>query len=1252
MRSDTFVFDESGGLLVEIAGLTCKRVAGSHRMGEREWYEPRLELAPLEGALRAEVRQWIAFASEEPSAALAEAIRAAFPGTQGEVVTTPASGAIGSRLAGMPLDQRTHILLVVGGARASEDVVRVAQSEAVNLLEIAKTLAASDGVPALTLLTRGGCSAPEDSGVLPDLAASPLYAAARVLRNELPKVFLRVVDVPDADDREALAALTAEIAHVCVDQTDEFVVLRGSKRFVRKLQAVDPDAARRLRVTPAPARGGSYRLEPETEGSLDPFVAVSTDPRAPDRGEVEIEVHAAGVNFKDVMNAMGLLSDRAVGGGLAGKHLGLEVAGRVRRVGPGVAELSPGQRVMARVVGGFAGCVVANADLVTPIPSGLTCEEAAALPVVYLTAHYALSHLARLQRDEWVLVHSGAGGVGVAAIALARRLGAKVLATAGSPERRAYVTSLGADAVFDSRSSAFYDGVMSATGGRGVDVVLNSLTGRLLNQSVRCLAPFGRFVEIGKTDIYRNARLGLERLGDNASFFAVDVDRLASQKPALHKELMGDLARMFERRELTPPRVSTTPAPELGKALKALSRAHVTGKAVVTMDEGSFSVLPRARLELRPDRTYLVTGGTDGFGLEVARFLFERGARHLVLVSRSGPKLPEDAEAIAALERAGAQVRVEKVDVGDEGGISQLLDSLEMPLAGVVHAAGVLDDGRIPEMAEERFARVFRPKAVGAWNLHQQTIGRGLTLEFFVMLSSISSVLGLYGQFGYAAANEFLDGLAAHRQALGLPAVSINLGVLGEYAGMSRRSESTAAVLDALEAVGLTSMTLPETLSGIECAILHGVPQRMVARVDWKRFGTAYPHLQRQSEFIERFAATPQNGTAVARSAGLRDFVAALPKHEQAHALATKLRDALARILGIESERFSVDEQIDKLALDSLTLVQLRSFILREWDAAYPLIRLLAGPSLLEVSEDLLGGNISDSTDTNTAPAGVLQTSSSASPSTYGFSHLSPWIVRGRSTGLERVRLVCFHAMGAGASLFAPLLVEPPEGMDILAVQSPGRETRSHEPFVTNVADVVSAALEQLDPLLDRRFVFWGHSFGGIVAFEAIRALLRARGPLPAHLVVTGSIAPQLVHQWQRRGVLLRALVQDNSPEYLLSLARYVENPEFVRGVLPLMRRDAPILLDYRYEDEEPLPVPVTAFAARQDDMVYLDEVEPWKTQTTAHFRLVEVEGDHWFLHRHRALLRKTLADIAVRSLRESGIELRAGAEETLIDVA
>jgi len=224
--------------------------------------------------------------------------------------------------------------------------------------------------------------------------------------------------------------------------------------------------------------------------------------------------------------------------------------------------------------------------------------------------------------------------------------------------------------------------------------------------------------------------------------------------------------------------------------------------------------------------------------------------------------------------------------------------------------------------------------------------------------------------------------------------------------------------------------------------------------------------------------------------------------------------------------------------------------------------------------------------------------------------------------------------------------------VDVLAVQSPGRETRSGEPFVTNVAEVVSAVLDELEPLLDRRFVFWGHSFGGVVAFETIRALSRRRQALPQHLVVSGTIAPQLVHQWQRRGVLLRALVQDNSPEYLLSLARYVENAEFVRGVLPLMRRDSPILLGYRYQDGEPLPVPLTAFAARQDDMVYVDEVEPWKAQTSASFRLVEVEGDHWFLNRHRALLRSTLADLAARAVRDSGIEVTSRAPVVLTEVA
>src|SRR5262249_52210058 len=340
-------------------------------------------------------------------------------------------------------------------------------------------------------------------------------------------------------------------------------------------------------------------------------------------------------------------------------------------------------------------------------------------------------------------------------------------------------------------------------------VVLNSLTGRFLAQSVRCLAPFGRFVEIGKSDVYRNGKLNLERLGENASFFVVDVDRLATQKPELHRQAMAEVAALFESGELRPPALTEFPISRLPEALKFMTRAAYRGKIVLDMRNDRVRALPPHQALFRADRSYLISAGASGFGLEVARWMARRGARHLILLSRSGCKTDEDRAAVEAMMEEGVQVLLAQKDVTDRVALDRLMERLrgEMPpLAGVIHGAAVIDDASLPNMDLGRFARVFGPKAQGAWNLHEATLAAGADLDFSVMLPSISSVLGFYGQVNSAAANFSQDVLAVYRRQRGLPGTAVNLGVMGQYAGLSRAVNESQDVIGLLESHGMLVM--------------------------------------------------------------------------------------------------------------------------------------------------------------------------------------------------------------------------------------------------------------------------------------------------------------------------------------------------------------------------------------------------------------------------------------------------------------
>jgi acyl transferase domain-containing protein/surfactin synthase thioesterase subunit/NAD(P)-dependent dehydrogenase (short-subunit alcohol dehydrogenase family) len=1238
LRSDHWLFDNQGQLVSELHGMAAKCIPSAYsrrdlahdgtceyrwRRAERGEQIPWTTLA--EGNLRHCLV--VADGGDPLAGQLHDALCAARPEV---AVRRAAPEALAAAIAQVPLDARTHVVYVA--PRAGDDPI-AAGGAAVGFLRLAQVLTARQGFANLFVLTRQTARI-EQAAAAPKLGHAALVGMARVLRNEYPNFPIKVIDF---DVNVSAGDITAELLGNRGDLFEGEVALRAGGRFVRVLELVDDGASMAARAEPLPASGGRYVATVSETGVLGKVEFRRTPARELGPNEVELQVVAAALNYKDLMNAMGLLSSEAVKGGLAANRLGLEAAGVVTAVGAAVKEISVGDKVMARVADGFAGRCVATDDCVVRVPRGYSFDEAAAVPVAYLTAYYGLRELARLERGERVLIHSATGGVGLAAIALARAAGTEIIATAGSLKKRQWLRKeFGIEHVFDSRSNGFYDQVMQATGGAGVDVVLNSLSGKLITQGLKCLAPYGRFVELGKTDLYGGGFIDLERLAENISLYVVDVDRLAAQKPALHRRLLREVLETIEREQLPPLPVTVFPVQEFDRALKRFSRATHIGKLVLHMaPDAVVSALPSAAYVVPAHGAVVISGGASGFGLTLAQWLVGKGAKAVVLVSRGGCKSAADQAAVDGMRQAGAEVRLEQADVGDYHAVRAVLERVRESfgtVAGVVHAAGVLADATVPNMSEQRFDAVFAPKAIGAWNWHRACEELGQHPELFLLLSSISSVLGLKGQINYAAANCFEDALADYRQAHGLPAVSVNLGVLGEYAGMSRKEHDKTGVLELLDTHGMPAMRRGDILAMIEASLLEGPAQRLTASLRWQDFARAYPNIVRDVRFAEVLEQTQRRRSegGQGRRRGLQDEIASLPADQRQGALSARLGDAIAELAGIPRELIKADQSCNRLSLDSIMLAQISTWILRNTEINYPLIKLVNGPTLDQISAELVPQLIrEDQARESNAP-----TDPQAGPDNgtlllaMGAQQLSPWLIRGRSTGKERRRLLCFHSMGTGASLFTHFLLNPPADTDIVAVQLPGRENRADEPFLQNVEDIVDQLDAQLSPLADRPYVIWGHSFGGIIVFELVRRWREQGRKLPAHLHLTGTIAPDKVALWQSREVLRRVTVEENRAEYLMSLARYVEDPEFIERILPVMRRDMPILQTYRYREQLQLPLDITCWAARQDDMVYPDEVALWQAHGSRAFTLHQVDGDHWFLNRNKDAITAVLEAI------------------------
>ncbi|KUJ69524.1 hypothetical protein ACZ90_11120 [Streptomyces albus subsp. albus] len=629
--------------------------------------------------------------------------------------------------------------------------------------------------PRLVVLTRGtqqvagDAEPPRPAG---PVAQSAVWGLMRVVAMEHAELRPVAVDLDPADPGGETGLLLAELAGPARDTQ---VALRGGARYVPALEPWLPPAPA---GTPWPrrpfdaGRDGNLRIlaeEPGILGSLTPTVWHRTPPGP---GQVEIEVTAAGLNFSDVLKAMDICP--GVPPGVT--PLGAECAGRVLAVGEGVADLRVGDEVMAVAPSAMAAFATTERELVAPKPAGLGDERAAAIPIAFLTAVYGLEYLAHLGSGETVLIHAATGGVGLAALQVARRSGAEVFATAGTEEKRELLRSLGVRHVMDSRSLDFADRVRELTGGRGVDVVLNSLTGEALRRGLGLLAANGRFVEIGKQDVYRDSSLGLLSLKHNRSFHAVDLERSFAEQPGLIRRLFDEVLLGFERGEFTALPVTCFDYAAAAAAFGHMAQARHTGKVVLRPAGGETVAVRPDRRVVRSSATYLITGGLGALGLRTARYLADRGARHLMLLGRSGPSAEAERE-LAALRARRVTVAVRSADVSRHEEVAAAvaeIDASMPPLAGVVHAAGVLDDGVLAGQDRERFASVAAPKAVAAWHLHRATLGRDL--DFFVLYSSAAALLGSPGQGPYAAANAFLDGLAHHRRSLGQTALSVDWG--------------------------------------------------------------------------------------------------------------------------------------------------------------------------------------------------------------------------------------------------------------------------------------------------------------------------------------------------------------------------------------------------------------------------------------------------------------------------------------------
>ena len=839
--------------------------------------------------------------------------------------------------ADVPLAGIVHLAGLDGhGAEAStEEMAADARHATASALALTQALAESDLAPSkgLWFVTRGAQVLERERGG--ELAGATLWGLGKVAAREAPRLQPRMLDL-DPADAAAPADLVNELLYP--DAETHIAHRFGRRQGARLVRA--SAVADRLALPEEPG----WMLEPDAGGSLDAIQVVHEPAQPLEPGEVRAAIEAFGLNFRDVFIAIGLVDD----------FMGGEFCGRVLEVGEGVSSVAVGDRVVGMTFKNFGAETVTLEKMIVPAPPGFSVTELATIPTAFISA--ALSfELSGLNAGDRVLIHAGAGGVGLAAIQLARAAGAEVFATA-SARKRDYLRSLGVAHVFDSRTTAFGADILEATGGAGVDMVLNSLTGEgFIDASLSCLAEGGRFVEMGRVDILSESEMAALR--PDVAYAILMIDVLKEEEPAKAGEILRRVMARLESGELTPLIHARWPVAEAGRAMKCMQGARHIGKIV-------FTNAPLARGRLREDRSYLVTGGLGGIGIAVAGWLAERGAGAIVLNGRR-PSEPEVAEAIEGLRSQGASVQVELADVTDAAALDAMLARMDVelpPLAGVIHSVGVLADATIGNQTWESFETVLWPKMLGAWHLHRATAERDL--DMFVLFSSVAGVLGNPGQANHAAANAFLDQLAAHRRAMGLPGQAIAWGAWSEIGEaeeqrerMTRRSASG----------GIEWITPHQGLKAFDRLVREDATTSVVLARDWVAFGES---LETRPPLLEDVLADgADEGDDAASAEDLLSQLRQAPAATREEVLASYLQGEVKAVLRLPTTPAPTVGFFD-LGMDSLMAVELRNRLNRAFGGTYTASNTVVFdyPDIAALSAHL-AGELADVVGADAAPA-------------------------------------------------------------------------------------------------------------------------------------------------------------------------------------------------------------------------------------------------------------------------------------------
>ena len=1062
----------------------------------------------------------------------------------------------------------------------------------------------------LWIITRGYDIVSSNNDVCMDLAASSVWGLGRVIMTEMSDYSTTLVDLScNQPSTEEVALLANEL----YNKTNyEEIALRGEERYIHKMKRLTVDEMNNQAARNVRSQGTSFALDSDLAATNDYKYRFGLRKQNLSDGEIEIAVKACGLSLRDFNQLKESNTDKK-----SEEKAGVEVSGSVIRVGPGVKNLALGDEVYGISSSvDISGLTVGKANQFLKKPLGMTSEEAASLPIALITANYGLNYLGRMTAGDWVLINVDANlGVGSTAVKVAQQKGANVILSIQGDCHNAkqVANSLNVDYLIAGNLLASSNKVMEITGGRGVDIVMNTASGDLAYQAMKCLAPFGRFLNVGNKDL-SSVSISKDSVKKSIAYYSLNVDDLIELQPALSARLLAEAAPALN--EDLSPLINIYAVSDTSAAMKSVSITGVSSeKVVLKMQDENLDVLPSTDFthHIEDNATYLVTGGLAGFGLACAKWLVSVGAKYLALMSRSGLSRPAAQMAVAELEELGVKVFVLQGDVSKKSDVERCFNELNASnaptLKGVIHSAAVIKDFKLLDINEERHLQVLNPKIRGCWNLHEAT--KDLDLKFFVLYSSVSAQFGNEGQGSYSAANTFLDQFSRYRRSIGLTSTTINWGVLGEVGHVSQNK----SVEKLLSAQGWRNMSVEDSTWVLGKMITDSPACRMAADADW----TKMPSFKRFSRFEALYESSGDDEENQADGFNMIEEALGESDEKALDIIQGVLKEGLADLIGVPAANVDIQNPVTNMGLDSIIANLFRGFIQNSTNIKVSMMEIMSGPSIVDLSNQILEGL----KNRGSGEDGEKESNE---------NNIKKYITSFKPIENPKARLFCFPYIMGSAIAFKPWADTSAldSNVEVLAIELPGRGFREEESLITDKDELFKQLAVAMEPYLDVPFAFYGHSFGCMYASGFIKYLAENSDKAPVAFFPTAFPGPNLEEMKNFMGDVYELIVDEKSikneelNETMVEFLQKLKVPEVLLKNRKLVDSAKVDLLIGKnlYSDVEghKFKCPIVAFAGRGDDVFVPEQVAQWEHSTSNEFLFVEVDAisGHIFIDENR----------------------------------